>query len=87
MSFELSRSSSRTNAKLVIGAAPDPTWHFRSDPAQSVATVSRDESVTVYASQDAMRFGPRYYDENETAIIRAAVAERQDLPAPPLPLD
>jgi hypothetical protein len=34
-----------------------------------------------------MRFGSRYYDENQVAIIHAAVAERQELPAPALPLD
>lgn len=87
MPYDLSRPSLRANARLAIGVAPAPAWQFRSDPARSIRAVTSDEGRVVYSSQDDMRFGARYYDENQVAIIHAAVAERQDLPAPPLPLD
>lgn len=87
MSYDLSQPSMRANARLAIGVAPAPAWQFRSESARGIRGMTSDEGLVAYSSQDAMRFGPRYYDENQVAIIHAAVAERQDLPASPLPLN
>lgn len=68
-------------------AHPLTTPSSQPDMARRIRSIPSAEGVTVYESEDAMRFGPRYYDESQVAIIHAAVAERQDLPAPALPLD
>jgi len=45
------------------------------------------EEATVFESPDAMRFGPRYYSDEQFERIHRATAERAEPVAPPIPLD
>lgn len=40
-----------------------------------------------FPSQDAMRFGARFYTNTQSAMIEQAVASRTELLEPPLPLE
>ena len=43
--------------------------------------------VTVFETQNAMRFGPRSYTPEQAKVIHLAVRQRKPLRAPPLPFD
>lgn len=49
--------------------------------------ISDGEKVTVFESSDAMRFGPRYYSDEQFKRIHRATTERAEPIAPPIPLD
>lgn len=53
----------------------------------TVKPVAEDEDLQVYESSDAMRFGPRFYTDEQFEHIRRVTAERGDPAAVPIPLD
>jgi hypothetical protein len=80
----VARNSSDLNVAVYITDRSAPKWAFGYD----WHLVSEKPIVPTYTSQDDMRFAsPRYYGVAETTVIAEAVAGRQPLPEPPLPLD
>lgn len=49
--------------------------------------IEMDSPVTVFESQDDMRFGPRTYTPGQAEIIQLAIPQRKPLPSDPLPSD
>lgn len=49
--------------------------------------IEMDSPVTVFESQDDMRFGSRSYTPGQAEIIHLAVPRRKPLPSAPLPSD
>ena len=49
--------------------------------------IEMDPLVTVFESQDAMRFGPRTYTPEQAEVIHLVRHQRKPLPADPLPSD
>jgi hypothetical protein len=56
-------------------ADPQRTWHMLTTP------------TVAFASEDAMRFGPRSYTPRQRLVIDRAVANRTELSAPRLRRD
>lgn len=54
---------------------------------EKTAWIELDERPVLYASQEAMRHGPRSYTARQLRVIREAVAARKPLPDTPLTLD
>ena len=54
---------------------------------QESAWIELDERPVLFASQEAMREGPRSYTPRQARFIENAVAARKPLPYAPLPLD
>lgn len=59
---------------------PIDLWGFRLRLADT-------EAPQIFPSDDAMRFGPRHYTDEQFDRIRRATAERGESVAPPIPLD
>jgi hypothetical protein len=55
--------------------------------AASEPSAPVDGPTVVYESEEEMRFGPRRLNAEADALTRRAVADRQPLAEPPLPLD
>ena len=49
--------------------------------------IEMDSPVTVFESQDDMRFGSRSYTPGQAEIIHLAIPRRKPLPSAPLPSD
>lgn len=49
--------------------------------------IEMDPLVTVFESQDAMRFGARTYTPEQAEVIHLAIRQRRPLPSDPLPSD
>jgi len=49
--------------------------------------IADTEAPQIFPSDDAMRFGLRYYTDEQFDRIRRATAERSEPIAPPIPLD
>jgi len=80
--------SDPANRELLGGASESSgekskyPWIF-----DAMDVVNRAEDVQVFESAAAMRFGPRYYTDEQFDRIRRATAERVTPVASPIPLD